>query len=104
MKALFFVGSTLEELRSFPADVRREAGHQLDQVQHGRNPDDWKPMKAVGKGVREIRIHAKGEHRVIYTASLSDAVYVLHAFVKKTQKTLQRDIELARKRFKQIGG
>jgi len=61
-------------------------------------------MKAVGKGVRKIRIHAEGEHRVIYTASMGDAVYVLHAFVKKTQKTLQRDIELARKRFKQIGG
>ncbi len=104
VKALFFIGSSLERIRDFPADARREAGHQLDQVQRGRNPDDWKPMKAVGKGVREIRIHAEGEHRVIYTASMSDAVYVLHAFVKKTQKTPQRDIELARKRFKQIGG
>lgn len=61
-------------------------------------------MKTVGKAVREIRIRVEGEHRVIYTASLGDAVYVLHAFVKKTQKTPQRDIELARKRFKQIGG
>ncbi len=104
MKALFFIGSSLDALRAFPIDTRREAGHQLDQVQRGRNPDDWKPMKAVGKGVREIRLHVEGEYRVLYVASLSDAVYVLHAFEKKTQKTLQRDIELARKRFRQLGG
>jgi len=104
MKALFFVGSSLNELRTFPLNARREAGHQLDQVQRGRNPDDWKPMKAVGKGVREIRLHVEGEHRVLYVARLSDAVYVLHVFEKKTQKTLQRDIELARKGFRQLGG
>lgn len=104
MKALLFVGSSLGELRAFPVDARREAGHQLDQVQRGRDPDDWKPMKSVGKGVREIRLHVEGEHRVLYVATLGDAVYVLHAFEKKTQKTPQRDIELARKRFRQLGG
>jgi len=60
MKALFFIGSSLDVLRAFPIDARREAGHQLDQVQRGRNPDDWKPMKTVGKGVREIRLHVDG--------------------------------------------
>jgi len=104
VKALFFIGSALQELRSFPDTTRREAGHQLDQVQRGRNPDDWKPMKAVGKGVREIRIRLQGEYRVFYVASIGEAVYLLHAFEKKTQKTPQRDIELARKRFKLIGG
>lgn len=61
-------------------------------------------MKAVGAGVREIRIHVQGEWRIIYVASFAEAVYVLHSFRKKTQKTRQADIELAAARFRQIAG
>ena len=61
-------------------------------------------MPIIGPGVKEIRIHVLGEWRVIYIAKLRDAVYVLHSFQKKTQKTSQHDIEVARKRYKQIGG
>ena len=83
-----FRGSALDDLRAFPASARREAGHQLDQVQHGHEPDDWKPMNTVGQGAREIRIRdAAGAFRVIYVAKFADAVYVLHCFQKKTQKT-----------------
>jgi phage-related protein len=102
MKVLKFVGSTLKDLRNFPENAKREAGYQLDQVQRGSNPDDWKPITSIGSGVREIRIHELNEYRVIYVANIGDEVYVLHAFEKKTQKTERKDIEVARRRFKEI--
>jgi phage-related protein len=83
--------------------VRREAGYQLDHVQWGVNPDDWKPMKTIGPGVREIRIKDKaGAFRVIYVATFADAIYVLHAFQKKTQATSLQDIRLATSRFREL--
>lgn len=103
MKPLRFIGSSLDDLRDFPAEARRQAGFELDAVQRGVEPFDWKPMSAVGPGVREIRIHVLGEWRVIYLAKFADAVYVLHAFQKKTQKTRREDIDLARRRYRQIG-
>lgn len=96
MKPISFLGDSLARLRDFPDDARSQAGHQLSEVQHGFDPDDWKPMKTIGSGVREIRIREKsGAFRVIYLATLPDAVLVLHAFQKKTQATPQKDIELA---------
>ena len=77
-------------------------GYQLFRVQYGTVPNDWKPMKTIGNNVKEMRIHVGGEYRVIYVAYFEEAIYVLHAFQKKTQKTRQHDIELARKRFQQI--
>jgi len=103
MKLLKFVGSSLDDLRAFPEEALRTAGFELRTVQNGLEPRDWKPVAAVGFGVREIRIHVLGEWRIIYVANIRDAIYVLHAFQKKTQKTSQRDIELARKRYKQMG-
>jgi phage-related protein len=103
LKPLAFVGSALGELRAFPAEARREAGYQLDRVQRGFDPEDWKPMPAIGPGVREIRVRDEtGAFRVIYIAALADAVYVLHAFQKKTQQTAKRDLDLAAKRLRQI--
>ena len=104
MKALKFVGSSLDDLRNFPDEARRAAGFELRAVQSGLEPSDWKPMQSIGPGVNEIRIHVLGEWRIIYIAKISEAVYVLHAFPKKTQKTSRNDIELARKRYKLIGG
>lgn len=101
-RPLYFVGSALEDLRAFPQAQRREAGYQLDRVQFGLEPSDWKPMTNVGRGVREIRIHHEGQYRVIYVAKFDDAVYVLHAFRNKTQKTRRQDIEIARRRFQGI--
>ncbi len=103
-KPLRFVGSSLDDLRGFPDEARRGAGFELRAVQNGLEPGDWKPMRSVGPSVKEIRIHILGEWRVIYVAALKDAVYVLHAFQKKTQKTSRQDIELARRRYRQIGG
>lgn len=102
-KPVEFRGNALDELRSFPEEARREAGYQIDRVQHGYDPDDWKPMPTIGKGVREIRIReATGAYRVIYLAKLEDAVHVLHCFQKKTQKTATSDIDLARNRYKEL--
>jgi len=104
MKPLKFVGSSLDDLRNFPDEARRAAGFELRAVQSGLDPSDWKPMPTIGYGAREIRIHVLGEWRVIYVANFNDAVYVLHSFRKKTRKTSRPDIELARQRYKQIGG
>jgi phage-related protein len=102
-KSVEFRGNALDELRGFPVDARRDAGYQIDRVQHGYDPDDWKPMPSVGKGVREIRIReAAGAFRVIYLAKLEDAIYVLHCFQKKTEKTAASDIDLARNRYKEL--
>ncbi|MGB5625860.1 MAG: type II toxin-antitoxin system RelE/ParE family toxin [Woeseiaceae bacterium] len=104
LKPLYFVGSALEDLRALPRAPRREAGYQLDRVQYGLEPSDWKPLTAVGRGVREIRIHHEGQYRVIYVTKINDAVYVLHAFRKKTQKTRKQDVNIARRRLKEMKG
>jgi phage-related protein len=103
MKAVSFLGDSLAAVRSFPDEARREAGFQIDSVQRGLDPDRWKPMKTVGQGVREIRVvDASGAFRVIYLATLSDAVYVLHAFQKKTQATAKRDLDVATNRYMEL--
>ncbi|WP_168791700.1 type II toxin-antitoxin system RelE/ParE family toxin [Paraburkholderia aromaticivorans] len=102
-KPLNFCGSSLDDLREFPLSARRDAGHQLDQVQRGRDPDDWKPMNTIGPGAREIRIRdANGAFRIIYVAKFGDAIYVLHCFQKKTQKIGKADLELATKRYREM--
>jgi phage-related protein len=102
-KPVTFHGDSLDRLRDFPSDARRGAGHELYQVQKGRDPHDWKPMPTVGAGVREIRIRdATGAYRVLYIATLANAVHVLHAFQKKSQKTAQRDLDLAATRLRQL--
>jgi phage-related protein len=103
VKPVEFVGSALSDLQKFPVAARREAGYQIYQVQDGHDPDDWKPMNTVGSGVREIRIRDEfGAFRVIYIVKLAGAVYVLHCFQKKTQKTAFDDIALATRRYKDL--
>ena len=103
MKPVEFRGTALNDLRGFPQSAMRDAGYQLDKVQHGFPPDDAKALPSVGVGVVELRIWDEaGAFRVMYIAKLEDAVYVLHCFQKKTQQTAGRDIELARRRFKEL--
>jgi len=102
-KPVEFLGTSLDDLRAFPPSAKREAGYQIDQVQNGLDPDDWKPMNTVGQGVREIRVRdSDGAFRVIYVAKFADAVYVIHCFQKKTQKTNKADIDLASKRYRDL--
>ena len=101
-KALYCVGRSREDLKEFPEDVRRDAGHQLHLVQLGLEPEDYRPMSSVGPGVAEIRIHGKTEHRIFYVAKFAGVVFVLHAFEKKTQKTSKKDIELGQERLREV--
>lgn len=101
MKLIEWLGGSRADVRAFPDDARIEAGWQLELVQRGDDPDDWKPMPTVGSGVREIRIReASGAFRVIYLAALEDRVLVLHALQKKTQATSKKDLDLATQRLK----
>ena len=102
MKPIRFIGSAKQELSAFPDSARLRAGHELFMVQAGREPDDWKPMPSVGAGVSEIRVRDQaGQFRVIYVATFRSAIYVLHAFQKKSGKMSGMDIELARKRYRE---
>ena len=102
MKKVAFCGRSLESLKQFPEAARRAAGHQLDRVQRGLDPLDWKAMPVIGNGVREIRIRNIGQYRVIYVATHCSTVFVLHAFQKKSQKTKGQDIQVARNAFRQL--
>jgi phage-related protein len=101
-RPLIWLGSSRSALREFPDDARQLAGFQLRRVQHGLEPNEWKPMTTVGVGVKEIRIHTGLEHRVLYLARFAEGVYVLHAFEKRTRKTSKRDTDLARERFRAL--
>ena len=102
MKQVVWLGNSREQIKSFPANVRKEAGRQLMRIQSGLEPTDGPPMRTIGMGVREIRIRYEGQYRIIYVARRESTVFVLHAFQKKTQKTAKRDIDLARQRFKDV--
>lgn len=103
MKKIIFIGHSLDDIKQFSTEAKREAGHQLDKVQRGKDPTDWKPMQSIGSGVKEIRIRdSDGIYRVMYVAKFEKAVYVLHAFQKKTQKTNHSDLEIAKRAFKKI--
>jgi phage-related protein len=101
-KPLLWVGSALADLRRFPDNARRRAGFELHAVQLGLNPSDWKPMPSIGPGVAEIRIHTDTQHRIFYVARFEEAVYVLHAFEKKSQKTAKQDLDLGRARLADV--
>ena len=105
MKPVRFIGSAKDDLSAFPGAAKNRAGHELFMVQVGRDPDDWKPMPSVGPGAGEIRVQDQaGAFRVIYVARFEDAVYVLHAFQKKSRKTSRSDRDLARKRYREARG
>lgn len=95
-KDLCWRASSYNDLLSFPDEARREAGYKLGFVQLGFEPSDWKPMSNIGQGVQEIRIHTRREFRILYIAKFEKAIYVLHAFQKKTQKTSRKDMEIAK--------
>jgi len=103
MKPVAFLGDSLSTLKGFPGSARRRAGYQIDRIQRGFDPDDWKPMPAIGPGAREIRVRdGTGAFRVFYVAVRAEAVYVLHCFRKKSQRTSQPDLELGAQRYKEL--
>ena len=102
LKPIKWIGTSRQDLRAFPDRVRQLFGTELMSVQLGYDPADWKPMTSIGQGVKEIRVQYKGQYRAIYIAKFSEAIYVLHTFHKKTQRTSKQDKELAKSRLKQI--
>ena len=102
MKSLVWLAASLEDVKAFPDAARREIGYQLFRIQSGLEPSDWKPIPSVGRGVKDIRIHRENQYRVIYTATFKEAVYVSHTFVKKSGKTLKRDVEVAAARYRHL--
>ena len=102
MKKIFWLGNSFEDLFEFSKPAKQNAGYNLDKIQRGQDPQDWKPMTSIGRGVKELRIHCENEYRVIYLAQRTEGIYVLHSFVKKTEQTSLKDRELAKKRFKEI--
>jgi phage-related protein len=101
-KRLIWLGSSLKDIREFPVDARRLAGYQLRRVQSGMMPSDWKPMRTIGAGVNAIRIHTRAEHRVLYLARLPEAIYVPHAFEKRSRQTPTGEIECAKARLAEL--
>lgn len=99
-KRIYWIGSSKHDLSGFSLEARRKIGFQLRTVQKGQEPTDFKPMPVIGKGVEEIRVRAGDAYRVFYVARFEEAVYVLHAFPKKTQKTSKQDIELGQQRYR----
>ncbi len=102
LKPVEWMGDSRARVRSFSKVVRQRVGYELEMVQHGLEPSDWKPMPSVGQGVSEIRIHLEGEHRVLYVAKFRRAIYVLHVFRKKTRKTSKSDLGIAAARFQAV--
>jgi phage-related protein len=101
-RRLFWAGSSLEDVRHFPAVARQRAGFELGLVQLGEMPSDWKALPSVASGVYEIRVHTEREHRILYIAHFDDGVYVLHAFEKRPQRIRRHDLDVARKRYADI--
>ena len=101
-KPVVWLDDSRKRVRDFPKAARQRAGFELWEVQQGNDPSDWKPMASVGPGVREIRVHADGEFRVLYIAKFDEAIYVLHAFEKKSRRTPKADVDLAGARYRAL--
>jgi phage-related protein len=103
-KPLFWIASSLDDLLAFPEAVKDEIGAALSVAQFGGKPPSAKPWKGAGAGVLEIVEDYRGDaYRAIYTVRFADAIYVLHAFQKKSPsgiKTPKRDVELVTQRLK----
>lgn len=104
-KPLFWVGSSKKDLKGFPLEVRRTMGFALFQAQAGGKHVDTKPLKGFGgTGILEVvEDHAGNTFRAVYTVKFAGAVYVLHAFQKKSKKgvrTPKAEVELVRKRLR----
>ena len=102
MKNIIWLGKTLQLVKKYEINLRREIGYNIDRVQRGLDPVDWKPIVGAGHGVREIRIHEENEYRILYVAKFEDIIYILHSFIKKTQQTAKRDIDIAKKHYSEI--
>ena len=102
-KPMYWIGSSLDDLKEFPADVKKHFGFELHAIQHGTEPAQWKPIPNWGTGVIELKYKdSSGAYRVVYVAKFRHAIYILHSFQKKTQQTAKPDVEIIKARYKEI--
>jgi phage-related protein len=103
LQDVIWLGNSLEILRNFPAGIRAVLGGDLFRLQVGAVSRNSEPMATVGRGVRELRARDRsGQYRAIYVVRKREGIFILHAFQKKSRKTSKQDIEIARKRFREI--
>jgi phage-related protein len=105
VKPAFFHPAALEALRTFPEDVRRAIGKAIFELQEGHRPGMplSRAMPSIAAGVSELRVRGKdGSYRAFYSLRTAHSVVIFHAFMKKTQKTPQREISIAQQRLKEI--
>lgn len=106
VKELYWIGSSIKDLRAFPTEVKEEFGYALFQVQQGKTPRGAKPLKGYGGAtVLELRTDFETDtYRAVYTVRFAEAVYVLHAFQKKSKQgiaTPQSALDLIKRRLRQ---
>ena len=101
-KPVVWVGSSLRDMRMLPEPAQNKLGHLLERVQSGETPHGSKSMRSVGNGVMELRAQVAGAFRLICIMRLAEAIYVLHVFQKKSEKTSMLDLQLARVRYQAI--
>lgn len=102
-KDLDWRGTSLDDIKKFPTEVKKDVGFELHKIQNGHNPTHFKAVNRWGAGVIEIKIKDDdGEYRVVYVAKFAEAVYVLHAFQKKTQQTSPKDVSTIVERYKAV--
>lgn len=103
VKAVQWVGSSNADLKRFPDPVRRRVGFAIHQAQAGLRHRDAKPLKGFGSGVLEVVVRHDGDtFRTIYTVRLEAAVYILHAFQKKSARgvrTPKKELDLIARRL-----
>jgi len=100
-KDIVWLGDSLADLQAFPKSVRIDLGSDLRRLQIGELPKDFKPMKTVGSGVRELRARDRNnQYRTMYVIRMRTKVVVLHSFIKKSRTTPKADIDTARERLR----
>lgn len=105
IKTARFHPKAREVLSAFPDDIKLELGKAIFDLQKGAKLTMplSRPMSSVGVGVEELRVKdISGVYRIFYFARLSDAIWIIHAFQKKTQKTPHHEIDIAKKRLKEV--
>jgi len=102
MKTMIWQSDSLKTLKGFPEQVKHDFGVELMRIQSGLDPIDWKPMPSIGKGVREVRVQYRNQYRLVYVAKFEEAIYVLSAFIKKTQRTPRAEVDKAKERLREV--
>lgn len=100
---LIWVGDSLDVVRAFPKNIRKQLGEEIERVRVGRRPKNGRPMSSIGKGVFELRqMDSNGWYRTIYLSRVDDKLHILHSFVKKSAKTSKNDLGIAVNRLKAV--